>query len=302
MTKLWVDTDFGFDDLWALLLLRHNDIQIAGISLVAGNTPLKQVEKNALGAAQAYGFEIQIWSGADLPLKRNPETAERILGPRGMQSRGLHLPEIDKRDVQPGAISALATWLYSAHANAPREVLALGPLTNIAKLVRIEPEAAHKISRLIWMGGSDGPGNHTAAAEFNALADPDAVQIVADAGIPMDVVDLMVCRQVTFGMDDLPDTDDLSADLLGGYLDIGLSRGRSGMAIYDPTAAMAAINPSFFDFEPRRLEVTITSGETCGATRFIPAVDTRTRLAVRPQSGLAKMCLDAFSKEQTYVD
>lgn len=301
MTTLWVDTDFGFDDLWALLLLRRHHAKIAGISLVAGNAPLRQVEANALGAAQAYDLDIPTWAGADRPLNRDPETAERILGPRGMQSRGRHLPEVEGRTVSPGAVLALSEWLQSAAAEEPRELLALGPLTNIAMLVRGAPQAARKISRLVWMGGSDGPGNHTAAAEFNALADPKAAQIVAAAGIPMDVIDLMVCRQVTFGPNDLPITGPLTADLLGGYLDIGLSCGRAGMAIYDPTAALAAIDPGLFAREARRLEVNTTRGAAYGATRFLPDADTPVRLVVRPEPCVARMCLDALSKEQSNV-
>jgi purine nucleosidase len=297
MTILWVDTDFGFDDLWALLLLRHYDVEIAGISLVSGNAPLPQVAAKALGARQAYSLNIPMWAGADRPLKRNPVSAKRILGPTGMQSRGMHLPEVETMTVPTGAVLAMSEWLQSAARNEPRDMLALGPLTNIAMLVRAAPQAAQNISRLVWMGGSNGSGNHTAAAEFNALADPEAVQIVADAGIPLDVVDLMICRQVTFGADDLPVTDQLTADLLGGYLDIGLSRGRRGMAIYDPIAALAAISPEMFDFEIRRLEISTNPDETYGATRFLPAVDARTRLVVRPGPDTAKMCLDALSKE-----
>ena len=93
MSTFWVDTDFGFDDLWALLVLRHLGAQVAGISLVAGNAPLARVVSNAMGARQAYGIDAPIYAGADRPLVRDAETAERILGPRGMQSRGQHLPD-----------------------------------------------------------------------------------------------------------------------------------------------------------------------------------------------------------------
>ena len=192
MTELWVDTDFGFDDLWALLLLGRYKARIAGISLVAGNAGLPQVTRNALGAFQAYGFDIPMWAGEDRSLTCDSVSAEHILGPRGMQSRGMYLPEVEAGTVRTGAVLALSEWLQSAAHLEPRKVLALGPLTNIAMLVRTAPQAAQNISRVIWMGGSNGPGNHTVAAEFNALADPEAVQIVADAGIPMDVVDLIL--------------------------------------------------------------------------------------------------------------
>ena len=78
------------------------------------------------------------------------------------------------------------------------------------------------------------------------MADPEAAAIVANAGLALDVVDLMFCRTVTFGPDDIPQSDPLTSDLLGGYLDIALTRGRSQMAIYDPNAALVACRPKAF--------------------------------------------------------
>ena len=86
---VWVDTDFGFDDLWALLLLKHLDITVDGVSLVAGNVPLVQVIRNADAAMRAFNFTWPVYAGADRPLQREPETAERILGPYGMQTLSL---------------------------------------------------------------------------------------------------------------------------------------------------------------------------------------------------------------------
>ena len=90
---LWVDTDFGFDDLWALLVLEAGGIDIDGVSLVAGNSQLEQVCKNAFGAFHHFGLASPIYKGAEGPLLRPLETAERILGPEGMRSRGQFLPK-----------------------------------------------------------------------------------------------------------------------------------------------------------------------------------------------------------------
>ncbi|MEX3007986.1 nucleoside hydrolase [Hoeflea sp. TYP-13] len=297
MSAIWVDTDFGFDDLWALLLLKRQGVKIAGISLVAGNASLKQIVANALGVVQAYGLDAPMYSGAAAPLKRKPETAENILGPRGMQSRGRHLPDVADAEIQKDAVDALRTWLAEAPSGARREVLAIGPLTNIAKLVQRAPVAAAKITRLVWMGGSNGPGNHTPLAEFNAVADPEAAAIVAAAGLPLDVVDLILCRKVSFGPSDLPPTDPLTADLLGGYLDIALRRGRDRMSIYDPVAALAALEPEFFEFERCEMHVSVVSDETYGATRFLPSPSGRTRLAVKVRPDAAQICLNALAKD-----
>lgn len=302
MNTFWVDTDFGFDDLWALLVLRHLGGQVAGISLVAGNAPLTQVISNASGARQAYGFDAPIYIGADRPLLRTTETAERILGPRGMLSRGQYLPagsgEVEAKD----ANTALKAWLNSAKGTERRDILAIGPLTNIARLVQDAPDLAASITRIVWMGGSNGAGNHSAQAEFNALADPEAAAIVAGAGIQMDVVDLMFCRTITFGADHLIDGDALTSDLLGGYLDIALNRGRSHMAIYDPVAALVACQPEAFAFERCDMSVSTTADETYGKTTFKQNETGSTRRVVGTTLDAVKACLDSLFGNHTNVD
>ena len=158
---LWVDTDFGFDDLWALLILKRRGIELAGVSLVAGNAPLSQVRANALGANQAYGLSLPLLIGAERPLVREPETATAILGPKGMRSLGMELPQGPADIDLPAAGPALIDWLESAQAGERRDILALGPLTNMAQMIQTAPKAATKITRLVWMGGSNGLGNHT---------------------------------------------------------------------------------------------------------------------------------------------
>ncbi|WP_306262091.1 nucleoside hydrolase [Pararhizobium sp. IMCC21322] len=302
MSEIWVDTDFGFDDLWAMLLLRHLGVRIAGLSLVAGNVPLTQVVSNALGAQQAYGLEAPIFKGADRPLVRPLETAERILGPRGMLSRGQHLPDVAGKQDFPDADKGFQQWLHAARPKDKRDILAIGPLTNIARLISAAPDLARKITRLIWMGGSNGPGNHSAEAEFNALADPEAAAIVAQAGLNLDVIDLTLCRQVRFGTDDLPKCDDLTSDLLGGYLDIGLSRGNTSMAIYDPVAALASHQTEAFAFMPCAMSVSVVSDESYGKTLFEKDSSGSTRLAVGTNVEIARICLTALAGKETHVD
>lgn len=298
MTGIWVDTDFGFDDLWALLLLRHLDVPVAGVSLVAGNAPLEQVMANAMGAKAAYGFAWDLWQGASRPLKREPETAERVLGPTGMQSRGRRLPDCRSGVVSAGAVDALRYWLQGDSPER-HEILALGPLTNIALLLQASPELADRISRLVWMGGSAGAGNHTPAAEFNAVADAEALACVADADLPLDIVDLEFCRAVTFEEKDMPECDPLTGDLLGGYLDIALERGRAGMAIYDPLAALAMASPHRVAFAPCALSVSTVADESYGNTGFSSIDASKIRLATEPAPDLAQICLDALKKEGT---
>lgn len=296
MTSIWVDTDFGFDDLWALLLLRAHGCQIAGVSLVAGNTPLAQVAENARRAKSAYNFDWPVWQGAARPLVRKPDTAERVLGLTGMRSRGAALPPTSATKPDTGAVEALRAWLCAENGGT-RKVLALGPLTNIALLLQKAPQAAQRIERLVWMGGSIGHGNHTPLAEFNAVADAEALAAVAGHAIGLDIVDLMFCRQVTFAEDEIPDTDQLTGDLLGGYLDIALERGRSCMAIYDPLAALALAKPDSISFSPCRLTVSTAQDETYGATLMTETQSSKIRVATHPAARLSQICLRALNEE-----
>jgi inosine-uridine nucleoside N-ribohydrolase len=296
--NLWVDTDFGFDDLWALLLLRRAGHEFSGVSLVAGNASLSQAAANALGANAAYGLAMPLHCGAASPLKRQDERAERVLGMTGMQSRRLHLPRITQPAPSANAVKAIAAWLMQS--DGPRQILALGPLTNIAQLIMTHPQAAKRITRLVWMGGSNGPGNHSPHAEFNALADPEAASVVAESRLPLDVIDLMICRKASFGPQDMPDCDPLTADLLGGYLDIGLSRGRAGMAIYDPIAALAMTKPQAFRFQNCRMQVSTIVDDSYGATKFTPDTKSTTRLAVASDDDLARICLQALKKDDMH--
>ena len=302
MSTLWIDTDYGFDDLWAIILLRHWAVQIAGISLVAGNAPLRQVISNAVGAREAYSLNALLYAGAEKPLKRELETAERFLGPKGMQSRGQYLPEVRLDQALPDAIDGLTTWLLSASENERRDILAIGPLTNLAQLLSDTPETCEKITRLIWMGGSNGVGNHSAQAEFNALADPEAAMIVAQANLPLDVIDLTLCRQVMFDESDVPECELLTSDLLTGYLDIALSRGRKQMTIYDPVAALAFIKPRAFTFQHCTLSVSTERDDTYGKTNFEPCSESLTRRAVKVDRQAAQICLSALARRGDRVD
>jgi inosine-uridine nucleoside N-ribohydrolase len=302
MNTFWVDTDLGFDDLWALLVLRRLGAHVAGISLVAGNAPLSQVVSNALGARKAYGFDVPIYAGADRPLVRAPETAEHILGLRGMLTRGLHLPDGGALAETDDAHTALQNWLRSAQQGERRDILAIGPLTNIALLIKDAPDLVQNITRIIWMGGSDGAGNHSPLAEFNALADPEAAAIVANVGLALDVVDLMFCRKVTFDANQLPNCDALTCDLLGGYLDIALTRGRSKMAVYDPAAALVAGQQDAFTYRHCDMRVSTTDDATYGKTTFTQNSNGSTRLVVGTTMNVADVCLDALNGGHENVD
>jgi inosine-uridine nucleoside N-ribohydrolase len=281
---VWVDTDMGVDDLLAVLLvLRH--AQVDGMSLSFGNAPLDQVCRNAAGARQHYGWRMPVFRGADRAILGQTETAQAILGTSGMPSRGARLPVVEA-DFAP-ALPAMAGWL-ERKGDRDAQILALGPLTNLAILALARPDLIARLGRIIWMGGGVTRGNHTASAEFNALADPEALAILLARRVPITMVDLDACRKVEITPSDHETlrAEPVTQDLLGGYLDIGLSRGRAGMALYDPVAAAVMCQPQHFGLSDAHIDVELAGQHTRGRT----VVDLR-----RPAAANAQIVTDVDS-------
>lgn len=288
---VWIDTDMGFDDLAAVLTVAQApQWRIAGMSLVAGNAPLPVVVDNALRAAHFFGWDFPLHAGCDRPLVGELVTAQNILGSDAMRSTGRSLPLQRSLLSAAHAVDALAAHLCDAAE--PATVLALGPLTNLATVLQRWPELAARIGRLMWMGGSAGPGNHSAAAEFNAAVDPESVQAVLDAGVALHMVGLDACRQVRVHAADvraLREAVDAAAphpathgqtlnppnahsqrlvlsDLLDGYVRIASADASLPMALYDPVAAAALVLPHSVAFAPARIDVELIGLHTRGMT------------------------------------
>ncbi|OSQ35460.1 nucleoside hydrolase [Thalassospira mesophila] len=274
---IWVDTDMGFDDIAAVLCVTHAGLKIDGMSLVAGNCPLPQVASNAAAAAALFNWQFPIHAGRARSVLGELETAERIMGPTGMLTAGQSLPPAT---LNPGipAFEALCNWLECPIAPGDeRHILALGPLGNIAALVLARPELAAKIDRLTWMGGAVSLGNHTPSAEYNAFADPEALAITLAHKVPLRMVDLDLCRQVVAAPQDVVairkaggKNAALLADLIEGYINIALSRGRQAMAIFDPCAAIAVACDDVVAFAPAHITVDLNTGPSRGRTIVDP--------------------------------
>ncbi|HVW91607.1 MAG TPA: nucleoside hydrolase [Devosia sp.] len=271
---VWVDTDMGFDDLVAILVLQHAGLQIDGVSLVFGNASLERVKANAAGLAAALGWHFPIHAGRDRSVLGRMDTAADILGITGLPSAGRALPEA-AAELPHDAFAALCRWLEGP---GPHRLLALGPLGNIAALALARPDLAARIDEFVWMGGGVTTGNHTASAEFNAAMDPEAVAIVLAHGLPLKMVDLDACRRNVFVPADVgplraaggPNAE-LLADLFAADVDIGVRRGRPGHSLYDPVAAMALAHPELIQFRPARIDMELAGSLTRGRT----VIDTR---------------------------
>lgn len=273
---VWVDTDMGFDDIVALMVVSQAIEPVDGVSLVFGNAPLDQVIDNAAAAVQAFGWQFPVHAGRSLPVLGALETAQSILGAEGMPTVGQRLPRGLTLKAAPTAFEALGTYLQTG---ANRRILALGPLTNIAALVLARPDLIERIGELVWMGGGLTTGNHTASAEFNALADPEALAILLAHHVPIRMVDLDLCRKVLATPADVWPVRQaggkhaaLIADLLDGFINIAISRGRSAMSLYDAVAAVAFTRPELVTWREARLDVELSGTHTRGRT----VIETRT--------------------------
>jgi purine nucleosidase len=189
----FIDTDTASDDAVALVIaLRHPDIDVVGISLVAGNVPLDIGVQNALYVAELCDrTDVPVYAGAAGPLEIPLETGQYVHGQDGMGDIGLPL---HGRHATPGdAVDAL---IDASHRHAGElELVTLGPLTNLALAVQRDPSLAERLSRVVVMGAvADHIGNQNPVAEFNMWVDPHAVDVVLRSGLPLEFVGWDISR------------------------------------------------------------------------------------------------------------
>ncbi len=198
MTKplpIIIDTDPGQDDAVAILLaLASPELEVLGITAVAGNVPLALTQVNARKICELAGRpDIKVYAGAIRPLLRPLVTAEHVHGRTGLD--GPVLPEPTMPLQQTHAVDFLVETLMSREAGTVT-LCVLGPMTNIALAIIREPRIASRIGRIVAMGGGffEG-GNVTPTAEFNIYVDPHAARAVFDADIPITLIPLDCTHQ-----------------------------------------------------------------------------------------------------------
>lgn len=193
--KIIIDTDPGQDDAVAILLaLGSAELDIVGISAVAGNVPLNLTEKNARKICELAGRpDIKVYAGAIRPLARELVTAEEVHGKTGLN--GPQLPDPTMKLQDQYAVDFIVETLMN-EPSGTITLCALGPLTNVALALIREPRIAPRIKEIVLMGGGffEG-GNVTPTAEFNIYVDPHAADVVFKAGIPIVMMPLDVTHK-----------------------------------------------------------------------------------------------------------
>jgi pyrimidine-specific ribonucleoside hydrolase len=185
--RIVVDCDPGHDDAIALLLaLASPELELLGVTTVAGNQTLEKTTANAIRVLDFVGRDdVPVAAGAERPLARDPFVAAYVHGETGLD--GPDLPPPQRTPLAQHAVDFLAERV----AGAP--LVAVGPQTNVALLLALHPDA--RPDRIVLMGGSIGLGNVTPAAEFNIWADPEAAARVFESGLELTMVGLEVTHQ-----------------------------------------------------------------------------------------------------------
>ena len=273
--KVIIDTDPGQDDAVAILLALASpgEIDVLGITAVAGNVPLPLTSRNARIVCELAGrTDVPVFAGCDTPLKRKLVTAEHVHGKTGLDGPVLPDPAMP---LTPGHGVDFIIDTLRDHPADTVTLCPLGPLTNIASALIKAPDIATRVQDIVLMGGAYFEvGNITPAAEFNIYVDPEAADIVFKSGIPLTVMPLDVThkalvtkpRNDAFRALDTP-VGHAVADMTDFFERFDREKyGSAGAPLHDPCVTAHLIDPGLFTGRHINVEVETTSELTLGMT------------------------------------
>lgn len=273
--KIIIDTDPGQDDAVAILLALASpeDVEVLGITAVAGNVPLALTSLNARKVCELAGRpDVPVFAGCDRPLGRALVTAEHVHGKTGLDGPDLPEPEMPLQDAH--AVDFIVETLHSQPAGTVT-LCPLGPLTNIATAFERAPEIVARVQEIVLMGGAYFEvGNITPTAEFNIYVDPQAADIVFRSGVPITVMPLDVTHKALVTG---PRNDAFRA--LGTPVGVAVAQmtdfferfdkekyGSDGAPLHDPCVTAYLIRPDLFSGRRINVEIETTSELTMGMT------------------------------------
>lgn len=287
---LVIDCDPGQDDMAAIALAcAHPSLQILAITTVSGNAPVEQTTRNALDITAALQQAIPVHRGAAAPLLHRYAYPEEFHGPTGLGTTGAAFPTSPSA-VQPTPAAQRLIELIDAHPHR-LTIVAIAPMTNLAVALTMRPDLAQKIEEIVFMGGSTGRGNVTAAAEFNIWADPEAAAVVLRSGARLTMFGLNVTELAMFASTRLervrlaggsanPLTDAMQFYFDTHFRFVGARA--VGAPIHDVCPVAYLLDPGCFEFEALPVEVVTQPGPAYGMTLVDqrerqPTFDTRAR-------------------------
>lgn len=272
-----VDCDPGEDDAVCLFMMFADEqFDILGITPVNGNKPLQNTETNALRLCELCGREnIPVLKGADKAIFKEQRTAGAVHGATGLGT--VVLPDPVKKIEDEYAWDFI--YRQAVAHKGQLEILAVGPLTNLAIALVKYPNLTGLIKQIVIMGGANGLGNYgTAAAEFNIWADPDAAKMVFSSGIPMVMMGLEICYKALVSPQDLERIRNagakigpIAAQLIERRVKNGVANGTIGGVLCDAVSSAYMMDPTVLTCEDVHVDVetkgTLTEGKTI-VTRF----------------------------------
>lgn len=292
-----VDCDPGHDDALALLLAAGDArVRLLGVTTVAGNQTLEKTTRNALKVLALAGVTgVPVAAGCDRPLVGELTVAEDIHGASGLDGPELDVPVGELAGVH--AVELMRRLI--ADSAEPVTLIATGPLTNVALLLRSHPPVVPRISRIVFMGGSTERGNTTPYGEFNIVTDPEAADIVLRSGVPATMIGLNVTHQALA-------TDEIIAEFRGLGTRLGdmcaelmtffastyrRVFGFEHPPVHDPIAVAQVIDASIVRTVTAPVAVELVGTYTRGAT----VVDLHRRSGRNPEADIAVgLDVDAF--------
>lgn len=267
--KVILDVDTGGDDAVAILLAGHHSaLQLVAVTVTHGNAPIKTTLQNTLRVIQVGKLEhVPVYAGAANPL----------VGPIAptfpFQRALLPLPKTKLVPQQERAAEFLINY-YLGPKGPDTIYMPLGPQTNLALALRLEPKIARRIPQIVTMGGAYIKGNITPSAEFNIYADPEAANIVFNSGIPITMVGLEVTAQALVAMSDLDAISNLgtpwataAATIMRNEVSWFIEKlGWDGGEIFDALAVAVVINPLVVTTQPMEVNIELHGQFTRGRT------------------------------------
>ncbi len=194
MRKFIIDTDIGSDDAVAVIMaLKQKNIEVVGITTVAGNCDIDNVVKNALMTVEVTNKQKPpVYKGSSSPIMRQKVDAVNVHGQDGMGDCSLIHPATNA--AKEHAVLAMLEMVKNHPGEI--EIIALGPVTNIALAIMMDRETMGKVKHIWSMGtGGFGMGNSSPYAEFNVYADPESYDVMMNAGIPLTIIGFDLCQQ-----------------------------------------------------------------------------------------------------------
>lgn len=267
-----IDSDPGLDDALAIALaVARPELHLLGVTSVGGNADVHHCTENALRLLHLYGASnIPVAEGAVGPLAGPLERASEVHGATGLGTT--QLPVATRKAEPEGAVSLMVRLLHAS--SSPVVLVPIGPLTNIALLIRGYPELKPKIAHICLMGGSVGEGNSSASAEFNIYADPTAAEIVFTSGLPITMIGLDVThhavldRSILARLTALPGRSaHTAAELLQFAFERSAAWGEGEkMAIHDAIAVLHLALPDLVGVARYHVTIDATVGPARGRT------------------------------------